>query len=142
MRISDILLPNSVMRRGFTLLELLIVIAVMSLMAGLALPRTMAMYESFRRSVERDNIIILLAGLGRLAYSHGISFRLETVPFPDDSPLKHLLDMPPGWTVTAKQPVLYRYNGICAGGRIILQDEEETFSIQLDPPFCRPYILK
>ena len=62
---------------GFTLVELLVVLVIVSLIAGFSLPRLSALYASVENAGQRGLIIDQVEGLGYQAYISGHSIVLE-----------------------------------------------------------------
>ncbi|MDM8558490.1 prepilin-type N-terminal cleavage/methylation domain-containing protein [Candidatus Parabeggiatoa sp. HSG14] len=144
-------------QQGFTLLELLVVLVVLSLLTGLAAPRLVAMYDSFHASLERDEVLIQLGKLNYLAFQQGHDFELTTYPLVQKisteyeeikseiidkkKTINNFLELPEGWRVHTKIPILFRANGVCSGGLIYLNHQIQEFRVQLAPPFCQPKLL-
>ncbi len=144
-------------QQGFTLLELLVVLVVLSLLTGLAAPRLMAMYDSFHATLERDEVLVQLGKLNYLAFQQGHDFELTTYPaiqkintesektefeiINKEKTINNFLELPKGWRVHTKMPILFRANGVCSGGLIYLNHQVQEFRVQLDPPFCQPKLL-
>ncbi|ALG67931.2 prepilin-type N-terminal cleavage/methylation domain-containing protein [Beggiatoa leptomitoformis] len=128
---------------GFTLLELLVVLLLIGLLAGMTLPRLTNLYNTFQSASEREDILIQLNGLSYKAYQQGRIFVLTT--FPASSPEKPIdipLVLPQGWRVTAEKPILFRENGACNGGIVSLSYQENlSYRAELTPPFCRAHLL-
>ena len=120
--------------RGFSLLELLVVLALIGLMAGIILPRFSGFFGSLERALERDEIILQINRLGFLAYRQGIDTVLQKYP---DNPDKLSLSLPEGWRIETKPPIRYRQNGLCAGGELSLIYEQARYRYQLKAPFCQ-----
>ena len=140
MRISGILHRKQGAICGFSLLELLLVLAVMSLISGLAIPRTVTMYESFKRNLERNEALLAIGGLGYKACTLGLQFTLDSYPLPADSAFAEIFVMPEGWVIQAVTPVLYHQNGFCDGGNILLTKANIELNLHLKSPFCVPQI--
>ena len=124
------------MMRGYTLLEMLIVILLIGLISSLSLPRLSRLYESAMTAMERDDVLRQIAGLGYRAYSAGKSFELISYPLPEGSHLP--LTLPEGWVLRAEVPIRYHQNGICEGGELMIGRDSQMSQWRLLPPLCRP----
>ncbi|EDN68910.1 hypothetical protein BGP_1299 [Beggiatoa sp. PS] len=181
---------------GFTILELLVVLLIMSLLAGVTIPYLTKMYDSVQKALEHDEIIAQLGSLNYLAFQQGQDFTLIRHPprkkdindkfetdlneeFEEDEEDREEFDtslneeleenseefettineeleeesaepsgkqivtpipleLPEGWHVRAKRPILFRANGACSGGIVYLYYQQQKYRIQLIPPFCEP----
>lgn len=123
--------------RGYTLLELLVVLLLLSLVAGLIMPRLSTLYEGAVRAFQQEDLLQQVAGLGYQAYQQGKAYRLGQL---DDEKivLEPLLTMPEGWTISAEPPIDYYPNGVCTGGVISLQQAFFSQQWRLAPPLCQP----
>ena len=128
--------------RGFTLLELTIVLALLGLVAALALPNLERLYGAFTRQAERDRIVDEFRALSHRAVAARRAYAIfdpngtDTTRYADYAP--YAIDLPPGWTLTVKRPVRVRANGFCLGGEVALAHiDGETIDLVLTPPFCR-----
>jgi prepilin-type N-terminal cleavage/methylation domain-containing protein len=123
--------------RGFTLIEILVVMVIIGLIAGVALPRFFAMSQSYERAAQRQNFLIDIGNLGYRAYNSGQTLELASPAQAASS--KDLLSIPTGWQFHVAKPILYDFNGICSGGQISLTDPDGALeSFQLTPPLCQP----
>ena len=127
---------------GYTLLEILVVLVLLGLLTGLAVPRLERMFDSLRIAFERDDVLDAIADLPYLANQQGLSFELTQFPAeasPDSSSGQKVpLQLPEGWAVRAKKPIRYAANGVCGGGALTLQYAGQAFEVDLVPPLCRP----
>ncbi|OUD13183.1 pilus assembly FimT family protein [Thioflexithrix psekupsensis] len=123
-------------RKGFTLLELLIVLFILGLIAGLALPRLTQVYQTLQVSYQRDDVVAQINRLGFHAFSHSLSFVLshETTEL---GLTKAPIEWAEGWSMVTEKPIIYRANGVCEGGRLWLRHATGQWAIQLTPPFCQ-----
>ncbi len=125
---------------GYTLLELVVVLLLFSLLAGLTIPRLTTMYDSFKNAYERDEVLAHLDSLGYIAFQYAREFDLKTYPpkIPNiDDPKR--LKLPKGWQVRAKTPIHFFANGVCTGGLVYLHHQGTTYEVVLKAPFCKPY---
>lgn len=124
--------------KGFTLLELLVVLVIMGLMASLIMPEFEKILTSLNASLERDRIQSEITSLSYRAYTLGQSFTLETnrtsTLLPDGQPI---LDIPQGWSIKARKPIAYHFTGHCTGGILEMhQPGRPVEVITLTPPRC------
>jgi prepilin-type N-terminal cleavage/methylation domain-containing protein len=124
--------------RGFTLLEMLVVIAIMAFVAGVVLPGLDRLYQRTEHGLARSGLVSQLSGLGYRAYVLGQNVELDdkqlNTPLSDGEPL---LVMPEGWKIEIKQPIHFAFNGLCGGGDVTLVDPDGVKELyQLAPPRC------
>lgn len=132
MRTSDTrLAPES--GRGFTLLELVVVLSIMGLAAALAAPSVMRSVESWQSQAEVDAVIDQVRGLPARARGAG-----RTMTIDDDaldaaeSPLRAA----DGWTLSSPGRWQVRANGYCEGGLLDLRRGDRRWRLRAEAPFC------
>ncbi|MDD5123596.1 prepilin-type N-terminal cleavage/methylation domain-containing protein [Methylovulum sp.] len=125
--------------RGYTLLELLVVLLLLALVTGLIMPRLSNLYESAVRAFQREDLLQQISGLGYQAYQQGKTWRLgEVEDEKKNAELEPPLTAPEGWTISAGSPIDYYPNGVCTGGIITLQQGPFNQQWHLKPPLCQP----
>lgn len=131
---SDICRPTDV-GAGFTLLEMLVVLALMALALGLVLPRLDVMTEGFAAAGERETMIEAIVSLGLVARADG-----EQIDFIGD--LDRLPgELPAGWVVEVERPIRFHASGACDGGRVLLRKGQREFLYELAAPRCRATLI-
>jgi len=122
---------------GYTLLELLLVLTLMGLMAGLVAPRLVTVYERLELAYQRRDLVKALAGLAWQAHSWRRAFVLDQ--YPSQTPVAFSLPLPPGWSLEADPPVRFLANGVCLGGVVqVLHGDHRLMELTLEPPYCNP----
>lgn len=127
---------------GFTLIELIVVLVILGLIAGLVLPNMPGLFASATRATERDRILDQIAALGAEAMRQGRDFAVlgtdvdvDPAAYTDFEP--YPLVVPSGWEVRVEAPILIRANGVCLGGRVtLLHSETPPTELELVPPLC------
>jgi len=117
--------------RGFTLLEMLVVLLIVGLLSSLGLPRLQRLAESLERANQRQSLIGQIDGLPYQAYASAREIIL-------DSGASSAINMPADWQIRVAQPVRYSANGVCSGGRVTVLAPgggEEVFILKA--PLCR-----
>jgi prepilin-type N-terminal cleavage/methylation domain-containing protein len=100
---------------GFTLLELLVVLALLALVTGLVAPAAVRAIGAARERAASADLGALLEGLPMR------SFRAGAAQAYSGEALRLLLaDLPSGWTVEAAPPLRYTAQGVAAGGTVRL----------------------
>lgn len=126
---------------GFTLLEILVVLVLAGLLAGIVLPRFQDIAASLEVANQRKDLHITLEGLGYQAYTSGKPITLSGT-YPRHEPASALpvdppVSLPAGWRLEVKAPVQFAVTGVCSGGRLSLSAPDrsaETF--QMKSPRC------
>lgn len=119
--------------RGFTLLELLIVLALLAMVTALVAPRMERTYQAIAGSGERDEVHRQLERLPRIARSLG---RPITVAEGDVNALAARLALPEGWVVTPLEPLRVETNGLCRGSVLRVQGRGTSEDVELRAPAC------
>ena len=150
---------------GFTLLELVVVLALLALVAGLAIPNLERLYAGAVRSTERAYILDQFASLGRRAMQRSRAYvvvgsgdasraaageaddpgaarrRPSGFALPPAARADHaadVIDVPDGWEIAFDEPLVVRANGVCLGASLTLRHLGAVdVRVRLEPPFCR-----
>lgn len=118
---------------GFTLLELVVVLALLALATALVAPAGFRMIASWRRATEVDAVIGALVAVGQQARQQGRALHLDAGPVPADA----IPGLPEGWTVVLSEPLRVQANGACGGSSGELRSQGYVRTFALAPPYCR-----
>lgn len=118
---------------GFTLLELVVVLALLGLATALVAPAGFRMIASWRRATDVDAVLGTLVALGSRARQEGRAIQL---PAGEVDP-KRMGALPDGWTLTLDTPLTVQANGACSGTRGEMRHENYVRQFVLQAPFCR-----
>lgn len=122
---------------GFTLLEILVVMLIVGLLAGVVTPRLYHVAQRMEIAAQRTKILTEIASLGYRAYAYGQAIELPVVLPRQDIPATFPLELPPGWSIVIAQPIRYSFNGICSGGMLtLINPDKQREDLQLRAPQC------
>ncbi|KRV81737.1 prepilin-type N-terminal cleavage/methylation domain-containing protein [Pseudomonas citronellolis] len=130
--------PGNERYGGFTLLELLVVLALVAAVGAVVMPNLLNMQEAWRRRVDLQDIANQLQTLG---YRARLEAR-QTLIGPAGVEPPQMLKLPQGWTLSASAPVIYLANGVCLGGTLELRQGDVARQLQLVPPQCLPEFVQ
>jgi prepilin-type N-terminal cleavage/methylation domain-containing protein len=116
---------------GFTLLELLIVLALTSMVVALVAPRLSQTVAAIGRSGDRAEVVRQLEELPMQARRQAAAITLN-----EHADLSALLALPEGWSVVALSPVRVRENGICDAADVQVRAEGLVERWHLQMPDC------
>ena len=95
--------------RGFTLLELLLVLVLVALISGLVAPRMLQWVEAARARAGIDKVRADLEAMPRHAFAGAKRINVTT---------NGALSLPDGWRLELSNPLVYEANGMTLGGRV------------------------
>ena len=124
--------------KGFTLIELVVALAIIGLGLSLVLPRMMAWVDRLAFSSRQQRFEDTLAELGSSARRSGRSVVLRSTDFAAHSNEPAPIELPSNWSLTVEPPIAFRYDGICTGGKVRLSFPAGERNYRLRPPYCRP----
>lgn len=123
--------------KGFTLVEILVVLVIMGLLVGMTLPRLYDASQRYEIAAQRAAILLEITNLNYRAYTTGQAIELLARNDKDNT-ASYPFALPQHWRLEIPQTIRYSFNGICSGGRIILIDpDNQREDLQLIPPLCR-----
>jgi general secretion pathway protein G len=124
---------------GFTLLEIMVVLVLLTLITSLVAPRLGTLYQALVLREQRDDLILQVQGLPYRAFRTGREFHLGSADAAGVPPL----DVPEGWVMGSDEPVVVKASGVCTGGTLELTHEDgERWAYRVEPPFCRMSLLE
>lgn len=126
--------PGNERQKGFTLLEMVVVLALVALLGAVIMPSLLKMQQAWKRRTEMQDVVGQLRSLGYRARLQG----LEVAIGPQGVVPPQMLPLPEQWSLSAAVPVLYLVNGACLGGRVGLSHDQVTEFLDLEAPLCQP----
>ena len=109
--------PDAVRRgRGFTLLELLVVLALGAMLTGIAVPALLRGLDSARERGAVSDVTAMLAGLPAFAFQRGEPLALSASDLARMAPA-----LPDGWRLEVDGALRYSAAGVAEGGAVTLR---------------------
>lgn len=151
--------------RGFTLLELLVILVIVGLIAGVVAPQLSKLSDRIAFAMNREGVEHALALLPYDAFRRREDLILSATNSKDTStddtsmnvimmgggagdketrtqpPVlskRAVLSLPAGWQIESQAPILFRSNGFCTGGEVTIRVGSYAYIYKLSPPDCRP----
>jgi prepilin-type N-terminal cleavage/methylation domain-containing protein len=119
--------------RGFSLLEMLVVLVILGMAAALVAPPLARTVERVRESGEREDIARRLGALPAQVRSEGRARAWAA----GDALAAPAAAWPEGWRVVAVTPLRIGANGFCAGADVQAAGPSRVHRLRLVAPDCR-----
>jgi prepilin-type N-terminal cleavage/methylation domain-containing protein len=124
--------------KGFTLIELVVALAIIGLGLSFVMPRMMAWVDRLAFSARQQQFEDALAELGSRARHSGRSVVLRSTDLATHANEPSPIELPSSWSLTVEPPIAFRYDGVCTGGKVRLSFPAGERSYRLQSPYCRP----
>lgn len=118
--------------RGFSLLELLVVLAIVSIMVALVAPRLSGTVRAIATSGERVEVARQIARLPLLARARGRAIAIDA----DAEVRVDGVEFPEGWKVSAASALNVAANGYCRPGQVRVDNGDVHETWALAAPDC------
>lgn len=133
-------LPEPVPRMrepGFTLLEMIVVLAILGLSAALVGPSMLRGIDTWRRQAAMDLLLDQLRALPGNARGSGRPIIVSDATLASGTPP---LTIDADWTLHAPRSWSVGANGVCQGGEVILRNPWGERTVRVAAPFCDPTV--
>lgn len=120
---------------GFTLLEMIVVLAIMGLATAMVAPSMVRGIDSWRRQSVIDSLLDQIRALPGTARARGRPVEISNTSLAGEgAPLQ----VPDDWTL--RVPVAWQVNGngVCNGGKVEIGNALGARTIRVAKPFCDP----
>jgi len=115
---------------GFTLLEMLFVLAIMGLLVGLTVPRYAGNIRQRELATERQTLETRLVTLPRRARMTGVNLELPAqLNKPDLGDGLPVLPVPAGWTIKFEPSWIITLHGTCSSTRMVLSRTDDPTNL-------------
>lgn len=116
---------------GYTLLELVVVMAILAMATALAAPSSYRMVRSWQEATQVDDVLQQVERLPSTVRANGN---------PLDSAANSgisLVSLPENWALEMRSPLHILANGACSDAEGTLITEQQRINFRVSAPFCR-----
>lgn len=118
---------------GFTLLEMIVVLAILGLATALVAPSALRGIDSWRRQAAMDVLLDQIRGLPGTARARGEPIVVSAASLASEAPPLRIED---GWTLRVDEPWRVAGNGVCDDGKVVVASSYGERVVLVEAPFC------
>jgi prepilin-type N-terminal cleavage/methylation domain-containing protein len=120
-------------RKGFTLIEILIVVSIIGLMLSVSLPISYSMYQGYKASLKAEEVMIFISSLKResFLYSEAKVLSSKDGVMIVNGKEKTFDDT----SIQIDQPIEFYKNGTTSGGALKIFVGNQAYSLNIQAPF-------
>jgi general secretion pathway protein H len=119
-------------KKGFTLIEILIVLSIIGLMFSVALPISYSMYESYKASLKAEEVMVFISSLKResFLYSEAKVLSSKDGVMIVNGKEKTFDDT----SIQIDQPIEFYRNGTTSGGTLKIYVGDQAYTLNVQTP--------
>jgi prepilin-type N-terminal cleavage/methylation domain-containing protein len=126
--------------QGFTLIEILTVVAIMGVMMAVSIPMSFSMYGSYKASIKAQEVMAFISSLRRdsFLYSEGKVLSTDNDAITVDGKGKDF----PGIRLRIDLPIVFYRNGTTSGGIIHIYIGNQAYSLRVKAPLGDMFLTR
>jgi general secretion pathway protein H len=119
-------------KKGFTLIEILIVVSIIGLMLSVSLPISYDMYRSYKASLKAENVMVFISSLKResFLYSEAKVLSSKDGVMIVNGKEKRFDDT----SIQIDQPIEFYRNGTSSGGTLKISVGDKAYTLNVQTP--------
>lgn len=127
-------LKDTKRKQGFTLIEILVAVAILGIMFSVTLPVSYELFQSYKNSLKAQEVLLYLASLKRecFLYSEEKDISSANGALVVNGEEKRFPDV----YIEVKEPIKLFKNGTSNGGEVELKIGKEKYKITVKAPFA------
>lgn len=126
-------------QQGFTLLEMIVVLAILGLATAMVAPSALRSIDTWRRQSEQDLLLDQIRAMPGNARASGRAALVSDATLKGDKPPLHVAA---DWKLRVPTPWRVHANGVCDAGEVEISNEYGTHVIKVASPFCDPVVSR
>ncbi len=116
-------------KSGYSLLEMLVVLAIISLLTAVVLPSLSVSYDSWQWRNLKEDVIQEIRLRSISAYREGTEYRTGNMA-------DHADLLPEGVALLFEPELVITDQGICRGSELTISYKTRVSTLHLEPPYC------